>query len=294
VQSLFRIKLFLVFIGFVFVISASAQASKKKISSFGPKGQGGTFLEKQWWLGFRGGLNLTSAVQEKSYAVLSPTNYPQSSTRKKYDNMSTVGSQAVVEFTFSYRSFSFSLQPTYRQAAFQYSTESTWTENGTTMLTLEYQQKQKLDLVELPFLVKFDFFLEAKVRPFIQAGAYYTWLVNANKSLVVSGVDYASGGTNRFSDPPIIVGATDLFARRQWGLMGGLGVNYNAGNVRLTMDVTYRHGMSLANSVTNRYGDQRLTGAGDVMDDIKLNSIAVSIGALFPMRYLASGFKSTF
>jgi hypothetical protein len=60
------------------------------------------------------------------------------------------------------------------------------------------------------------------------------------------------------------------------------------------MDVTYRHGMSLANSVTNRYSDHRLTGAGDVMDDIKLNNIAVSIGALFPMRYLASGFKSTF
>jgi hypothetical protein len=281
------------FICLALMLTVHAQVKGKRAPVFTSQGKRNAFLDKQWWLGFRGGVNLTSAVSQKSYAVLSPANYPQSNTRKQYDNMSTVGSQAVVEFTFAYKSFSFSLQPTYRKSGFRYSTQAVWYANAQPMLELAYQQEQKLDFVELPLLIKYEV-LDAKVRPYVQAGAYYCWLVNANKSLVVSGVDYASGGVNQFSDPPILVGATDLFARRQWGLMGGVGVNYNLGNVRLTLDVTYRHGMSLANSTENRYSDNRLTGAGDIMDDIKLNTTTISLGCLFPMRYLASGFKSTY
>ena len=159
------------------------------------------------------------------------------------------------------------------------------------MLILNYEQEQQIDYAEIPFLLKYDV-IGTKVRPYVQVGAYYNILLNANKAVAVSGIDYASGGENRFTEPEIIVGAEDLFARYSWGLMAGAGVNYNVGNIRLNLDLVYRKGMSLANSTENRYSDERLSGAGDVMDDFKLNNFSISLGCLFPLRFLTSGFQS--
>lgn len=105
-------------------------------------------------------------------------------------------------------------------------------------------------------------------------------------------MDYASGGTNQFAYEPIIVGAKDLFAKNNWGMIGGAGVNYNLGNVRLNFDVMYRYGMTNITSTKNRNSNDRLAGVGDAMDDMTLNNISVSIGCLFPMRFLSSGFTS--
>ena len=95
------------------------------------------------------------------------------------------------------------------------------------------------------------------------------------------------------TNEPISVGAKDLFARSYWGLLGGIGVNYNLGNnVRLNLDIMYKYGMSNITSTDNRYGSDRLAGVGDAMDDLTLDNLSVSIGCLFPMRFLSSGFKT--
>jgi outer membrane protein W len=116
-------------------------------------------------------------------------------------------------------------------------------------------------------------------------------LINANKSVKVSGTDYASGGTNQFANQEIIVGAKDLFDN-YWGIMAGVGADYNLGNVRLVLDVSYWKGMSNITNVDNRFGNDRLAGIGDAQDDLDLNNIVISAGVLFPMRYLSSGFKT--
>ncbi len=269
-----------------------SQAKRKKPASFSTQGkQKDTFLEKQWWLGFKGGINFSGMVVDKSYAVIAPTNYTSSQTKKKYDNYSTVGSQATVEITFTFKGFSFSLQPTYRHSSFVYTTASAWYEDDVPMLELNYDQEQQIDYAEMPLLVKYDI-TNTKLRPYVQVGAYYAILLNANKAISVSGVDYASGGENKFTEPDIIVGAEDLFAKYNWGLMAGAGVNYHVGNIRVNLDLLYRKGMSLVNSTENRYSNDRLTGTGDVMDDIKMNNFSVSLGCLFPLRFLTSGFTS--
>ena len=75
--------------------------------------------------------------------------------------------------------------------------------------------------------------------------------------------------------------------------MGGAGVNYNLGNnVRLNLDVMYRYGMSNIVSTKNRYDSDRLSGVGDVMDDLTLDNLSISLGCLFPLRFLSSGFKT--
>src|SRR5690606_38485592 len=110
--------------------------------------------------------------------------------------------------------------------------------------------------------------------------------------VTVSGVDYASGGEHKFENEPVIVGATDLFARYHWGAIAGGGVYFPLGNVRLNLDVAYKIGMSNIASTANRYGSDRLSGVGDSLDDLTLDNIAISVGCLFPLRFLGSGFKS--
>lgn len=269
--------------------AAHGQAYQKKKKVNARKDPNSEFLEKQFWLGFKGGINFSKATVDQSYAVLVSAN---ETAEKKYDDYAGVGAHATVEVTFTFRQLSVSFQPTYRNSKFTYSTAHEWVDQGEPQLILNYKHEQKVDWAELPLLVKYDL-TRTKLRPYVQLGAYYAFLINANKSVQTSGVDYASGGVNPFTDPDIIVGAQDLFAKKHWGLMFGAGATYQLGNVRVNLDVTYRKGMSLINSTENRYGNDRLTGTGDVMDDIKLNNVGLSLGCLFPMRFLSSGFQST-
>ena len=253
---------------------------------------GSDFLKKQFWLGFKAGTNLTQANVQDSYTVIVPP--PGAiTTGKEYKSFNLLGSQAALEVTFYTKGFSISLQPTYKHSRFEYSNHFEWMDSNIAenRLVLDYNQEQQTDHLEIPLLVKYDI-AGSKLRPFVQAGIYYSILLNANKVVDVSGIDYASGGTNQYASESIIVGAEDLFANNYWGLLAGAGVNYNLGNVRLTFEGTYLMGMSLANSTENRYKNDRLAGVGDALDDFKLNNIAFSFGCLFPMRYLASGFKT--
>lgn len=256
------------------------------------------FLEKQWWLGFKAGVNLSKASVDKSYSVISPTNYEAETIGKKYKEFNLIGSQATLEVSFYFKRFLISFQPTYQYSRFEYSNAFVWsavnpeTAAETNRVELNYNQEQKLDHAILPLIIKYDIYGN-RLRPYVQVGAYTAILLNATKVLTTSGIDNASGGQNEFEDEPINVGAKDLFAKSSWGLLGGVGLNYNLGNnVRLNLDILYKYGMSNIVSTENRYGSDRLSGVGDAMDDLTLDNVSISIGALFPMRFLSSGFKT--
>ncbi len=274
-------------------ISSFGQSYKKPPKINSRTKEQDKFLEKQWWLGFKGGLNLTQATPEKRYAVFSPTNYDPGLNDKVYQNFDKTGSQATIEATFYYKGFSFSFQPTYRHVRFAYANSFEWhnPENANENLTLDYQQEQKIDYADLPILVKYEV-TKTRLRPYVQLGAFYSLLINATKSVKITGTDHASGGTNPITNDPVIIGARDLFHNNYWGLVGGIGVNYNLGNIRLVLDASYRMGMSNITNTKNRFGNDRLSGIGDAQDDMKLNNIVVSAGALFPMRFLSNSFKT--
>jgi outer membrane protein W len=269
----------------------AAQSKKKAPLNSKPK-QKDNYLQKQWWLGFKAGTNLSQASVLKRYSVITPTNYASSLTDKSYKSFNKTGSQAAIEITFQYKDFSFSVQPTYRHSVFTYSNQLQWSnqDNAAETLIQNYQQSQKVDYVDLPLLVKYELGGD-RLRPYVQAGVFYSLLLDATKSVQISGTDFASGGTNQFTSEPVIVGAKDLF-HNYWGVMAGAGVNYQAGNVRLVLDVSYRRGMSNIANTQNRYSNDRLSGIGDAQDDLKLNNIVISAGVLFPMRFLSSNFKS--
>ena len=281
------------------IIAASAQEKKRKKPSspaFKEKKarEDAKFLNKQWWLGFKAGANYSKVSVEKTYSAISPTNYEFSSIAKKYKNYDLVGSQATLEVTFYFKGFSFSFQPTYQHSRFFYTNSYEWSSEIETSnhVELNFEQEQKVDHAIIPLIVKYDI-TGNKIRPYVQIGVYTAILINGSKEVSINGIDNAAGGVNEFKDESIIIGAKDLFAKNHWGLLGGAGLNYNLGNnVRLNLDVMYRYGMSNIVSTKNRYDSDRLAGVGDVMDDLTLDNLAFSVGCLFPLRFLSSGFKT--
>ena len=287
-------KFFLLAICMFVMAAAFCQGKKTKIKNFNRSNKAGdVFLQKQWWLGFKAGPNLSRAVLETQYNVISPTNYEVAGISKQYKNFNLVGTQATFELTFYFKGISISFQPTYRHNQFVYTNDFEWfdAEQSNNRLVLNYEQKQKTAYLDLPIILKYEFEGD-KIRPYIQCGYYSAIMLDATKTVIISGTDYASGGVNDFRNEPIVIGATDLFAKHHWGLAAGGGVNYSLGNVRLNMDVVYKIGMSNISSTKNRYGSDRLSGVGDSLDDMKLNTLAISVGCLFPLRFLGSGFKS--
>ena len=290
-------RLNLILLCLLIVVGALGQEKKRKPSAYNKQKQNQEdekFLEKQWWLGFKAGANLSKANVDKTYSIIAPTNYEASTIGKQYDNYSMLGSQATIEVSFYFKRFLLSFQPTYQHSRFSYSNSFEWssTDEVNNHVQLTFDQEQKLDHAILPLIIKYDVYGN-KLRPYVQIGAYSAILLNATKSVTTTGIDNAAGGENQFATESLNVGATDLFAKYHWGLLGGVGLNYNLGNnVRLNFDVIYKVGMSNISSTDNRYGSDRLAGVGDAMDDLTLDNISVSLGCLFPMRFLSSGFKT--
>lgn len=278
------------------VITFGLAQKQKKPASFNSKTRAAAknkFLDKQWWLGLKAGTNFSEADVIKRYSVVTPTNTFPSATDKVYDNFSKAGAQATLEVTFTYKGFSFSVQPTYRHSIFTYSNQFEWmsTENSNDHLILKYDQQQNINYADIPFVVKYEI-VGDKLRPYVQIGIAYSQLLDATKTVSITGTDYASGATNSFSNESVIVGAKDLFDN-YWGILAGAGIYYNLGNIRLVLDASYHKGMSNIANVKNRFGNDRLSGIGDAQDDLKLNNITLSAGCIFPLRFLGSGFKSS-
>jgi hypothetical protein len=278
----------------VTTVALYAQPKPPKLPKFNKNKEKEVFLKKQWFLGFKAGVNLTGAEVTKKYSVLSPSNYDLSELEKKYENYSDVGAHAIIEATFYFSGLSLSFQPTFRHNEFQYSNSYSWTdnENPGNVLELTYTQRQNLDYFDFPILAKYEKHFN-KLSPYVQAGIYSSVRLNATKSVDIEGTDFASGGENRFKDETIIVGAKDLYAKNHWGLLGGIGLYYNLGNVRLNFDIQYRKGISNITSTENRYSNNQLSGVGDTLDDMRLNAVFFNVGSIFPLRFLGRNFRST-
>ena len=187
-----------------------------------------------------------------------------------------------------------SLQPNFRRESFAYSNHYMWVDdtNSENTLELNYYQEQKLDYIEVPLILKASF-LQGNIKPFVGVGGYYGWLVNANKSITVDGIDRASGSAYPFNKESLSVGATDLFVNYNAGILGSIGFNYDPGNIRLTFEIQYRYGLTNITNTANRFTDNRLAGMGDALDDMSLNNLAINLGVLFPLRFLSNEFSSS-
>jgi hypothetical protein len=290
-----KVKILLTILAAFCFANAISQNRKSKFMPYNRSSdKGNTFLHKQWWIGIKGGVNVANPVVGSSYAVITPTNYDAALIQKKYEKFMPIGSQVALECSFYLRGFSISVQPGYHQTGLLYGNTFNWNDPEQTSMVVElsYEHAHRMEYLTLPLLLKYEIPVR-RFSPYIQAGVYLNTLLNANKEITQSGNDESAGGPNHFETEPVSVGATDLFARHHYGIIGGVGICYTPGNVRINLDIQYRHALTLLNSPGNRYDNDRLAGVGDAMDDLKLNNVVISAGVLFPLRFLSSGFKST-
>ena len=147
------------------------------------------------------------------------------------------------------------------------------------------------EYLTLPGYIRYDL-LSGKFRPYIQAGFYYSRLIDARKTLATSGSDMASGGSGPFTTEEVTFGADDLFIKTNIGWAAGAGVHYDIWNVRLSLNILYRSGINNITNGGNRYSENPLTGTGDAMDDISLRNIDINLGCVFPLRFISSNLKA--
>lgn len=275
---------------------SQAQGKRNGKSGYGARKPSkiSSFLDTQWWLGLKTGVNLTNPAPETPYAVFSPINYHAAGLEKQYSSYNKLGMQAGIEVTFYHKGFSFSLQPNFRRLRFEYLNDYRWTnpEIPDQELILNYTQEVSLDYIDIPFYLKYDILRTAKIRPFIEVGAYYGMLAGAEKSVIVKGQDKASGGVNEFDGESLHVGADDFFIKSSAGVLGGVGLNYDLWKIRVSLDVVYRYGLHNVSDAKNRYANNSLSGIGDTMDDFSLDNISVNLGFLFPLRFISKNFNA--
>ncbi len=85
-----------------------------------------SFLDTQFWLGLRMGINYSQAFPEVRSSGFSPINYPSNDLRKSYNAFGLSGAHMGLEMNFYYRGFSASFQPTFKRNRYAYTSEFVW------------------------------------------------------------------------------------------------------------------------------------------------------------------------
>lgn len=276
-----------ILLGLFFAINVHSQSRKP------PQNNKDPFLNTQWYMGFRGGVNLSKATPTASYSAISPLNFNASETSKTYDGLSHPGGQAALVFTFYTRGFSVSLEPGFITNVIEHSTTSSWSdsENSQNTLELMYNHRTKLNYLEFPLTVKYDL-MRGVIRPFVGFGGYYGLLLNATRTIERSGTDSASGNSGPFTDAPVTIGITEQFIKSSLGIKAVAGVSYDPGNIRIIFDIGYSFGLNNITDTANRYNENLLSGIGEATDDIKLQYLAANLSVVFPLKFIGKNFNA--
>jgi len=267
--------------------SLSAQKAKKKL----PEKE--SFLNTQWFLGFYGGINLTKAAPSSAFYGYAPINYELNDVNKTYDDYSIIGGQYGLIIMYYFHGFTIGLKPGFNIYGFQHSTNANWTDsnNSNNTLQVRYNHTTKLSYLEFPMTVQYDL-TKSKLRPYIGGGAYYGMLFTTSRTIDRSGTDTASGSEGDFNSQSTTIGVDELFIKSAIGLVGFIGASYDPGNVRITLDVGYKYGMSIITNTKNRYLKNELAAIGDATDDLELQHIYVSLGVAFPLKFITKNYTS--
>jgi opacity protein-like surface antigen len=245
----------------------------------------GSFDDSQWWIGLHGGVNLSKALPLKSYSLIEPIT-GGFLANKDYEGFRRLGVQAGARLDFNFHSiFSASFQPTYTNMNCGYSVQYRWQGQDNNFLDLKYNHRLQLNYLEMPLILRFDF-MRQQFKPYAQIGIGYGLLLKADKYIEIESFDRASGASNPIQNDSPIIGAENLFIKSQFMWYLGGGVSYDAGNVRLGVELNYKQGLNNITNKQNRYADQRMIGMLDALDDMTLQNISIEFYCVFPMKFL--------
>ena len=251
------------------------------------------FLSTQWYLGFFGGVNLTGTNPSTSYFGYSPLNYNSAILEKEYNNFSNLGGQGGLVFMFYTNGFTFGLKPGIHSYTTEHTSGVNWVDssNPDNSLNVNYNHTTVFRYLEFPVTIQYDL-MRDKIRPYVGIGAYYSILLDASRTILRKGTDSASGSSGGFTNQPQTIGVKDLYLTSSVGVMGFIGASYDPGNIRITLDIGYKYGLNNITNTENRFLSNELTAIGEATDDLKMQNLYLSLGFLFPLKFISKNYNS--
>jgi len=274
---------------YLWAIPLIAQPKKSRVKS---RSQTGNTDVNQWWIGVRGGTNLSNAIPQTSYSVFSYTSImPEGTNEKSYEAFNLPGLQFGFSVSYEFiRGLSIHTFPSYSSFRFEYGNDFRWRdlENPEKQVSTSYKMQTRLQYIDLPLSIKYEF-LRGAFKPYIQAGGYYSFLTDALKKVKITGIDQASGSGSEINVTELSAGTEDRTQKTNFGILGGIGFTQNFGNARIGLEINYCYGLqNLDNSQMKFTDNQLLTGTYDVPDDYYLNSLSISMQVIIPLKFITS------
>lgn len=248
------------------------------------------FLDTQFWLGLKIGGNVTQAFPETRFAGFSPIDYSPDSLEKSYSDFSLPGAHMGLEMNFYHRGFSVSFQPAYKRSRFEYSSQTSW--RGALInnrFDSRFDVEQRLDVIELPLIIKYEIIQSGKIRPFVMAGGYHSRIASAQKEVRVTNTDFSSGRPLSSDGGATIIGVKDAFQPFS-GVSGGIGVNLDYWNIRTVLEIQYQRGLTSATKPNVQ--ENQFASLGEITDEVLLREINISLGFVFPFRFIDKQFAA--
>lgn len=273
-------------------LMATLPLMAQKKSPARPRTKTGNSDVNQWWIGVRGGTNFSTASAQTSYSVFSYTlGTTAGDNEKSYKSFSLPGMQFGFSVSFEFiRGLSVSLLPSYTSYRYEYGNSFRWydVEDANKQVTTSYNIETRLQYVEVPLTVKYEF-LRGRFKPYIHAGAYYNFLTDALKKVNTTGIDQASGSDSEINVTELSVGVEDRMKKANYGIIGGAGFTQNFGNARLGLEINYHYGLQNLDNGEMKFTDNQLvTGTYDVPDDFSLNNLSISFQVIIPLKFITS------
>lgn len=253
-----------------------------------------SFLNTQFWLGLRIGLNYTDPIIKNTYTSFNSLDDVNETYEKTYSVFENPGGQAGLQMALYHKGFSMELSPTFKIVRYAYSSDINWRGNavsGVDDFSSRYDINQSINLIEVPLMLKYDVLKSGKIRPFIMGGLQYSFLIDARKNTEITHTDYSGGSARSYNGGSISLGVKEQF-KNFYGVIGGAGASFDYSNIRTIIELSYLYALSPVTDTNNLYNENELTSLGEVNDELQLNNINIAISFVFPFRYIDSSFQS--
>jgi hypothetical protein len=245
-------------------------------------------------VGLKLGTNFTVAAPFNSFSIFEPAyDTGEDNYEKKYDFHFNHcrGAQLgiIVEYALS-KNLSICVQPVFSMLKFQYEDNRhikhnvQMNENNIDSITMDATSRQALYYIEMPLLLKYRLG-RTKLKPYIQIGGFLSTMISARKAMTIRFTEIIGespgGGTTLVEGIPVKKHLT----RSSMGFCLGAGIDYDAGNLRLGIEINYKH---LLGNIVNedlRYDNDIALGYYDMPDDIALRNVEISLKVLLPISF---------
>lgn len=233
-------------------------------------------------VGIKGGINFSLIIPLSRSSIFSgqdPATY-----RKDYNFfLQNRGMQMgfIVMYDIT-RFMKISLQPSSNDYAYKYITTYQW--QGNTNLEHETEYTQKLRFFEVPIILGFYMSGFDKWQPYFQGGIYYGKVLDATTKMSVTETSTNLQGSNQSLNHLSSANSADLYNKNQYGILGGAGISYLAGNTRIGLEANYRLLLSNLNTTETQYmNNQVVSGNYDVPDKFKFSNLAITLNVIVPL-----------